>query len=113
MLKKSINLNAFNKYHRYFSSVTVKKREKNGDEPKIHKDLLKHFDNADRKVAFEYPENILKKFNKKKKLDGLYLADNIGVDKIFDVITKNLPDDKPIIEVNPGEELFSSSILLY
>lgn len=113
MLRKSIDLAVINKYYRKFATVAAGKGVKkiSDEEPKIPKDILKHYDNSDRKVALDYPESVLKKFNRRKKLDELYLADSNAADKIFDVVTKNLPADKPVIETHPGIGLLSKRLI--
>lgn len=105
-------------HHRYLSSSVAelpvdppkkRKREKKV-EPQVQKDVAKHFSQAGRQLALKYPPAILAR-SKKKDVDGFYIADQYGADKAFEVITKDLPDDKPIYEVNPGLGMLSKRLI--
>jgi hypothetical protein len=78
--------------------------------PIVQKDVLKHFRHPDREIALEYPPTILVK-SKKKIEGGLYIADKYAVDPIFDEVTKDLPPDKPIFEINPGLGLLTERLI--
>lgn len=120
MLRKSSNIlvtsRFFINYQRQLATAVKaerkKRAKKDSDELNVQKDILKYYsENAEKSVALQYPDTILRKFNKKKKLDGLYIADALGIDKIFNAITKNLPDDMPIIEANPGIGILTRKLM--
>lgn len=122
MLRKSLKLlmttRAFNNINRVLSTaaeeeliVKPKKRVKKTKDETIPKDIFKSFDYPGRTIAFDYPATILKKQRKKSKVDALYIADQNTADKIFESITKNLPEDKLLVEVNPGIGLLTKRLI--
>lgn len=73
-------------------------------------EVYKHFNNEERKKALEFPEGHFKK-KRKTMSQEFYVADKLGAFKIIKHLKKNLPKEKPVIEINPGVGILTQLLI--
>jgi hypothetical protein len=105
----------FNNFNRCLSTINKCEPQQPPQEPRKPKPLrdrktFQYFNHPDRSDALRYPE-ILFKRRTIKKLEQFYVADNSGATIINEELKKNLPDDKPLMEVNCGVGLLTKKLL--
>lgn len=77
---------------------------------RVPKDITQYFDSKSKTDVIElYPEKLFKK--KSKSPESYYLNDPGTAKLISKYLTKNLPDNVPLFEVNPGIGLISKEII--
>lgn len=85
-------------------------QQSNSDNLKMSRDMRQHFSIVEKKfVLSSYPESLLKK--KTKLPTGLYNTCPNIARAIVDEVKKDLPEDRPILEVNPGTGTITNLLL--
>lgn len=106
-------------HHRLLSSSkilnegaqSISRKNKNKPESvKVSKDVVKHFDTPYRSAAFDFPKSLMLK-KRKKSNDVFYVADKLAASKIIKEFKKDLPANKPILEINPGIGLLTKYLI--
>lgn len=78
-------------------------------EMKMPKDMKKYFEsNKKENIMNAFPEKLLVK--KQKTPEIIYIADKTTAKIISEHITKDLPADRPLIEVNPGAGILTQEL---
>uniref|UniRef100_A0A182TAI1 rRNA adenine N(6)-methyltransferase n=1 Tax=Anopheles maculatus TaxID=74869 RepID=A0A182TAI1_9DIPT len=78
----------------------------------VPKDILEHFqtaDGMDASVLKHFPPSIVRKSS--LNTERFYVASRATAERIADVITQDLPPDRPLLEINPGPGLLTEQLL--
>lgn len=85
-------------------------QDSSNDSLKIAKDMRQHFSSVEKKfVLSSYPENLIRK--KTKLPTGLYNTCPNIARVIVDEVKKDLPEDRPVLEANPGPGMITNLLL--
>lgn len=87
-----------------------RKYQRRKQSEKRSKDMLAYFDTPERKSVLElYPDNMLRK--KSKIPDALYNTSETAARTIVDHLIKDLPPERPLLEVFPGRGAITKLLL--
>ncbi|ETN67550.1 RrnaAD, ribosomal rRNA adenine dimethylase [Anopheles darlingi] len=75
----------------------------------VPKDVQDYFQARDASVLSLFPPNLLRKCS--QNTERFYIADRSASQQVADVLTRDLPADRLLVEVNPGPGLLTSELL--
>jgi hypothetical protein len=78
--------------------------------PVQEKEVYQHFNTPTRKAALNYPEEFFIK-KRSKVPNSFYIADKLAALEIVKELQKDLPENKMIMEINPGIGLLTQLLI--
>lgn len=78
----------------------------------VNKEMRNHFERSARKdILTTFPESLLKSKPKSRTPTGFYQTCKKTARTIFDELQKDLPEDRPVLESNPGNGYLTQHLI--